>query len=70
MRRVSPARRQVDMTGGSQLIELRIPINLYCSLEVLQMSRRTFSTAIRAVEIDRRRRIGAAPRPVVSGVDP
>ena len=39
-------------------------------LKLRQMSSRPLGPAIRTVEIDRRRRIGSAPGPVIAGVDP
>jgi hypothetical protein len=58
------------MAGDSKPLESRVPIHLKDSLEALQMSRRTLGATIWAVEIDRRWRIRATPRPLVPGVDP
>jgi hypothetical protein len=58
------------MASGRKPLEARIAVDVDDALEVLQMSRRPLSATIRAVEIDRRRRIGSAPGPVVSGINP
>jgi hypothetical protein len=67
---MSPARSQLDIAGGREPLEPRVTVDLHDTLEVLQMCRRTLGATIRAVEIDGRRRVGSAPRPVIAGVDP
>src|SRR5215203_4974987 len=67
---MGPARCQLDMTGGSKPFESCITVHMDYAFEALQMSRRTLSAPIRAVEIDSRGRIGTAPWSVVPGVDP
>src|SRR5918994_2157556 len=67
---MSPARCQLDMTGVRKPLESWIAIHMDGAPEALQMSCRALSATIRAVEIDSHRWIGAAPWPVVPGVDP
>jgi hypothetical protein len=66
---VSPTGRQHD-ARRDQLLEPGIAIDLQGALEPLQMHDRTLGSAIGAIEVDGRRRIGFAPRSIVAGINP
>lgn len=60
-------------TGLPRLVERLEPaigVGLQKTRELREMGRRVLAAAVGAVEVDRRRRRGAAERPVVADVDP
>ena len=67
---MSPARRQLDIAAVAKPLEAGITVDLNDAFELRQMRGGTFGPAIGAVEIDRRRRIGPVPGPVIAGIDP
>jgi hypothetical protein len=60
---------QLDVAAGRQPLETWVTVNLNDTFEACQMRSGTFGP-IGTVEVDGRRRIGAAPRPIVTGIDP
>ncbi len=68
--RVGPAGCELDVAAVAEPIEAGITVDLNDALELGQMRSGTLGLAIGTVEIDRRRRIGSIPGPVIAGVDP
>jgi hypothetical protein len=68
--RMRPAGRQLDSAGGGKPLEAWISVHLQDTCELRQVGSGSLGSTIRAVEIDGRWRIGSAPRPVITGIDP
>lgn len=68
--RVAPAGRQNNVLIGGELLEARICVDMQYTFEVGKMSCRTLSFAVRRKQIDRRRRLRPAPRPLFTCIDP
>jgi hypothetical protein len=54
---MGPTRRQLDMSGGGELLKPGVPVDLNSAPEFSQVSCRTLSPPIGAVEIDYRRQV-------------
>ena len=68
--RVRPAGGKLDVAASRQLLEAGIAVDLDHTLERGQMRGQPFGLAGGTVEIERCRRRGTAPRPVVARIDP
>jgi hypothetical protein len=68
--RVCPTGGEHDRTVGGQPFEPGITTDLTDPFESCEMRLRPLSPAVRAIEIDCRRRVRAIPRSIVSHVNP
>ncbi len=65
-----PAECKLHVAALSQPAVAGIAIDLQDALEAVEMGDRPLGLAVRGVDIDRTRRIGSAPWPVISGIGP
>jgi hypothetical protein len=68
--RVAPACGEHDIAFISQRLQPGIAVDMKNAAEALQMRGRTFSFAVRRIQIDRSRRVGSAPCSLLAGVHP
>ena len=68
--RMRPAGRELDIAALAKPLEAGIAVDLHDTFEPGQMGGRPLGFAIGTVEIDRSRRIGSIPGPIVAGIDP
>src|SRR5258708_13832527 len=68
--RVRPTGCQHDLATLSQPLEPGVTIDLQNAMECFEVGGGSLRLAIGTVEVNRCRRIGSAPRPIVSRIDP
>jgi hypothetical protein len=65
-----PARGEQNVPVRGERLEPGIPVDLEDAAESVQMSRRPLRLAVRAVEVDGRRRVRSGPGAIVARIDP
>jgi hypothetical protein len=64
------AGRQDDVAALRQALEPGVAIDLEHPAAAVEMGYRALGPTVLAIEVDGRRRVRPAPRPVITGIDP